>query len=187
MLFSQIPKISDHCITVSWRTVRYPFVYYNALFFNTFFQNVWSVSILCLCCTISMMHFFRGALFSCSSFFVFHCFHCALSLCCTFSCCAFSWCTLSMLQFFHIGLFWYFAISFAFHVFFVLHLFHVALFSCCCFSVFLYSHAAYLRWLFSCCAVSILHSFYVQCPAWIIRKPQSDCIFFMCCVKCVIK
>ena len=105
-------------------------MYYSALFFNTFFQNVWSVYILCLCCTISMMHFFRVALFSCSSFFVFHYFHCALSLCCTFLCCVSSWCTLSMFQFFHIGLFSYFAISFAFHVFFVLHLFHVAVFPC---------------------------------------------------------
>ena len=174
-----------------------------------FFQNFWSVSILCLCSTISMMHFFRIALFSCRNFFLFYSFHCALSLCCTFLCCAFSWCTLSIMQCFRIGLFWYFAISFTFHVFFVLHFFfilhfflitlfscctfsmlrsfHVALFSCCCFSVLLYSHVALLRWLFSCCTVFLLHSFYVHCHAWIIRKPRSDCIFFMCCVKCVIK
>ena len=113
------------------------------------------------------MHFFRVALFSSSNFFVFDSFHYALSLCCTFLCCTFLWCTLSMLQCFRIGLLWYFTISFTFNVIFVLHFFsfwtfsilhsfHITLVPCCCFSVLLYSHAALLRWLFSCCTLFML-------------------------------
>ena len=129
-------------------------------------------------CTFSVLHSFRAAVFSCFTIFIVHylcvaLFYVALLYGALFPCCNFS-----ILDYFHISLF------LLLFMFSSCCTFSMLLFPC---SVFLYSHAAYLRWLFSCCAVSILHSFYVQCPAWIIRKPRSDCIFFMCCVKCVIK
>ena len=134
-----------------------------------------------------MLHYFHDALFPCCTLFVQQFFRVSLFSLCTIFVLHFFMLRFFMVHSFHVSIFPYWTI-FIFRYFFCFSCFlRVAPFPCCCFSVFLYSHAAYLRWLFSCCAVSILHSFYVQCHAWIIRKPRSDCIFFMCCVKCVIK
>ena len=154
-------------------------------------------------CCVLLMHcsFFYFLYFLCVSLFHFFVSHSWF----TFSCCTLFLWTFLMLNSFYVALFPYcilscFAISilhflrvalFSCCTFFVLHSFQVALFSCSSFSVLHYFHAAFLTHS-SCCTFFMLHSFHIA--MWFVnflgqvfcRKRQSDCLFFMCCVKCVI-
>ena len=148
------------------------------------------------------LQFFRVALFSCSTIFVFHFLLVTLFLCCTFPYCTpfmfcyffqfscflrailFSCCTHS----FHVllfpsctflySLFWTFFILHYFHAAFI---FRVALFSCCsylsCCTIFILN---FLRVaLFSYCTV-VHESFQNR---FSVKKLWIDCLFFICCVK----
>ena len=100
--------LNGRTVICFWNTVHSPFVTFCKFF---------TVTILCSCCSILMLHFFRVALSSCFTFSMLH-----------FPRVAPFQCTFSVLHSFHVLLFLSIFMFSSCCTFFILHFFHVALF-----------------------------------------------------------
>ena len=137
------------------------------IIFIQFFSKFYSLTILCSCCTSSLLYSFHVSLFpmlvfSCCTilmlnFFVLHPFSVGLS----------SWCTVSMMPFYCLA-----------H--FLFYFFHFSCFLC----VARFPCFTFLSCFSSCCFLFILHFFRIALFSYfaVSTLPFSHVALFLCCI-----